>query len=326
MAKIILECCQNHNGDQAVLKDMIHAAAATGADYCKMQSINSSDLAKRERFEKGKEENGVTTVIKRPYQNEYDHLKALDLSREDEIWFMDECKKAGITPLTTIFTHGSIKKTAELGWEAVKVAGYDCANHPFLRHLSRYFDKMIISTGACHDGEIVKAAELLKYVNTTFLHCVSIYPTPFEEMHLARMQWIKEVTGSCGFSDHSLVSRDGILGSQASIAMGVEMVERHFTVLKPEESRDGHVSINQAEATALVASARKDPADLAKELDEIWRPDWRDLVTGTPHRELSHSEKLNRDYYSGRFTTHLGDGQVDNWEEWTEEHEAALHG
>ena len=77
-----------------------------------------------------------------------------------------------------------------------------------------------ISTGACYDEEIVGAAEKLKHVDTTFLHCVSIYPTPFDEMHLARMQWIKEVTGSCGFSDHSLVSRDGILGSQAAIAMG----------------------------------------------------------------------------------------------------------
>ena len=30
---IIAECCQNHNGDFNILKEMIHSAAENGADY-----------------------------------------------------------------------------------------------------------------------------------------------------------------------------------------------------------------------------------------------------------------------------------------------------
>ena len=53
MTKIIAELCQNHNGDIKVLEDMVHAAAESGADFAKIQSIHSSDLAYRERFEHG---------------------------------------------------------------------------------------------------------------------------------------------------------------------------------------------------------------------------------------------------------------------------------
>ena len=53
MTKIIAELCQNHNGDLKILKEMVHAAAEAGADYCKIQSIDSSELTHRERFDKG---------------------------------------------------------------------------------------------------------------------------------------------------------------------------------------------------------------------------------------------------------------------------------
>ncbi len=58
MTKIIAELCQNHNGDIKVLEDMVHAAAESGADFAKIQSIHSSDLAYRERFEHGLIEGG----------------------------------------------------------------------------------------------------------------------------------------------------------------------------------------------------------------------------------------------------------------------------
>ena len=43
---IIAECCQNHNGDRDILKKMIHEAAANGADYVKIQSIQLLILKK----------------------------------------------------------------------------------------------------------------------------------------------------------------------------------------------------------------------------------------------------------------------------------------
>ena len=41
---MIAELCQNHNGDRRLLKEMIWAAAESGADYAKMQTIFAEDL------------------------------------------------------------------------------------------------------------------------------------------------------------------------------------------------------------------------------------------------------------------------------------------
>ena len=66
MVKIIAELCQNHNGDKKLMGEMVAAAAEAGVEYVKIQSMQSKDLTKRSRFEKGLIEGGITKVIKRP--------------------------------------------------------------------------------------------------------------------------------------------------------------------------------------------------------------------------------------------------------------------
>ena len=59
-----------------------------------------------------------------------------------------------------------------------------------------------------------------------------------------KISWLKNFSKQVGFSDHSLVSRDSIFPSLAAIAFGAELIERHFTVLDANETKDGPVSIN----------------------------------------------------------------------------------
>jgi len=313
MRTIIAECCQNHNGDLAILKDMVWAAAEAGATYVKIQSMLADDLPKRARFEQGTWDGDLQTAIKRPYQAEYDRLKPMDLDDDAHHWFAEECARAGIKPLTTVFSRSRIPFIASLGWDAVKVASYDCGSLPMLRELKTHFDHLYISTGATYDHEIEAAAELLEDHSFSFLHCVTIYPTPLEEMHLARLEYLRAFTPSVGFSDHSLVARDGIKASTAAMAAGADVVERHYTVLAPDESRDGPVSINPAQLKELVEFSKMSTEELQgyirREIPEY------DSMIGQQRRELSHTEELNRDYYRGRFASRVGDGWVYNWED-----------
>ena len=136
---IIAECCQNHNGNRDILKKMIHEAASNGADYVKIQSIQSNDLTNRSRFNLWENyDDGSVKTIKRLYKDEYERLKKLDLSIEDEIWFIEECISAGVSPLTTLFTLDSVKKAKDLGYEAVKIASYDCASFPLLKKIKKH--------------------------------------------------------------------------------------------------------------------------------------------------------------------------------------------
>ena len=79
--KLILEICQNHNGSESLLKEMVHAASETGAQFVKIQDIHSDELTYRPRFEKGKIKKNKVIIIKRPFKDEFKRLKNLDIKK-----------------------------------------------------------------------------------------------------------------------------------------------------------------------------------------------------------------------------------------------------
>jgi N,N'-diacetyllegionaminate synthase len=314
MAEVIAEFCQNYNGDRAILKKMIWAAAEAGANYAKIQTIYAEDVAFRERFEKGLVENGETKVIKRPYNREVERLKKLELPSKYYPWFIEECEKAGIKPLTTVFSRNRIEEVAQFGWKSVKVASYDCASAPFLKELSSAFDHLVVSTGATYPDEIKEASEILKETSFTFLQCVTVYPTPLNMLQLIKMKNLRKYTDSVGFSDHTLVARDGLKASAVALLLGADIVERHFTILDADKTKDGPVSINQQQLKTLCKLASASQEEIAKFVDEKVG-DYAEML-GSADGKLSDIEILNRDYFRGRFASHSMDNQpVFNWEE-----------
>lgn len=313
-----MEVCQNHNGDRDLLSDLIAGAADNGADFVKIQSMWSADLTKRDRFENGAvDSNGKTIAIKRPHDTEFERLAKLDLSLEDHIFFIEECKKHGVIPMTTVFARHRVPQIGKLPWprRVVKVASYDCASLPMLGELAEYFDEFIVSTGATHDGEIEKTAEYLRGIGKqfSFLHCVTSYPNSLSMAHLSRMEWLRKFTPDSGWSDHSLVERDGIKLAKIAIMLGARYVERHLTILPAGASKDGPISIMPAMLKEL-SDFRNMPPALQKEIVTAEIPEWREAL-GVPSREMTETELLNRDYYRGRFASPDGNGGwIDNWE------------
>jgi sialic acid synthase SpsE len=318
MTKIIAELCQNHNGDKNILAKMIKSAAKAGADYVKGQIIFSEDLAFRPRFEEGIiEDNGIRKAIKRPFAPELERLSKLDLKDDDFKWFMEECAKNGAVPIVTIFSRKRIPFAASLPWpeKIVKVASSDIISIPFLKELCDVFDHLIVSTGGATDEEIEQAAKTIKEKRKklTLLHCVSIYPNTFDVSNLSRMDFLRNFSDSAGWSDHTLVAQDGIKASKVAIALGADMVERHFTVLEPHQTKDGPVSINQ-ELLKELSDFAKLPKKEQKRIMEQEIPDWR-VLFGSPKRHFTLTEALNMDYFRGRFASKVDDQWVYNWED-----------
>ncbi len=311
---LIAECCQNHSGDRETIKRMIHEAVDNGADYVKIQGLYSHEIAYRERFEEGrKAKDGTVEVIKRPYQAEVDRLAGLDLTPDDEAWFVDECLRAGIASMITAFTRTGAQRICDMGFEAVKVASYDCRSYPLLHELKRWWSTLFISTGATYDAEIERAAKELEGVNYSLLHCVTIYPTPMEEMHLRRMSYLRRFTPHVGFSDHSKPEETGLCASKIAIALGASCLERHFRIEGPSATRDGPVSVTPA----MLAELREFSDRPRRERMEIIAkeyPDW-ELALGKARRPLSHAERLNRDYYCGRVASKVDGQTIFNWED-----------
>lgn len=319
MPKIIVELCQNHNGSGDLLRQMIGVAAQNGADIVKMQSIWSSDLTERPQFEEGEVHGrtGIRTAIKRPYAAEAERLSRLDLTLEDHHVFADACREFGVTPMTTIFARHRIREVASVPAlrGVVKVASYDCASYPMLRELAEHFEHLIISTGATYDEEIKQTAELMKSLGKrfAFLHCVTNYPNALHDCNLARMEWLRRFTPEVGWSDHTKVQDSGIVAAKAALALGAEYVERHFTILAEDKTKDGPVSVTPEMLKELSDFRNLSCGEQLRELDKR-NPGWR-IVVGAPERQLGHTELLNRDYYRGRFASPKKDGEwLYNWE------------
>ena len=122
---VIAELCQNHNGEQSLLDELVSAASDAGADYVKMQFVLSKSLSRRGRFDSGLVEGEKTKVIKRPFKDEYERLSKLDLENEAYSIFLDLCKKYKVKPMITLFTIDSIEKILAMGYRNIKLSSVD---------------------------------------------------------------------------------------------------------------------------------------------------------------------------------------------------------
>ena len=312
MTKIIAELCQNHNGDVNILKDMIWSAAGSGASHVKIQTIFSEDLTFRERFEEGVTSNGIIKSIKRPYSPEFERLSKLDLGFDTHALFIDECSSAGVIPLTTVFNRSRLESIIELGFKEIKIASYDCASFPLINDLKNKFNHIYVSTGATHDSEIETTADILRDQNFSFLHCVTIYPTPVDKLNLNRIDYLRQFTNSVGFSDHTRPKQHGINPDIVALWKDADVIERHFTILDSSQTKDGPVSVNPEQLKNIVDYSKYSHDELSKLVKNI--PDY-DKMLGSKTHSLSEEELLNRDYYRGRFASKINGKTIYNWEE-----------
>ena len=300
---------------------MLEKAAQNGATHIKVQSIFTKNLVYRPKFEQGVCINSKTYSIQRPFQIEYERLKGLELSWKEHDKFIEVCEQLNVIPLTTCFAHESLSKIIECGFNEVKIASYDCGSHALIKRLKGNFKHIYVSTGASFDDEIIKTSKILQDTNYTLLHCVTKYPLEPSDANINRIEWLKKYCINVGYSDHSNIQRDGLINVLTAIHMGASVIESHFTIKNPEETRDGRVSIDETHLREIAKFSSLNSRDQVLYLDEFFEG-WENSL-GNQTRTLSNDELLNRDYYRGRFGSRRSDyGQftsdayIMNWEQW----------
>lgn len=318
MTKIIAELCQNHNADKGLIVDMVAAAAEAGADIVKLQTIHSSQLSKRPRFDSGLIEGQITKTIKRPFASELSRLSKLDIDDSCVDAFLGACESNHVVPMTSIFTRDVVRKTFSQGFKNIKLASFDCISYPLVNDIiSCSPNLLIVSTGCTYESEIKRMAYILastsETIETSMLHCISIYPTPLSEANLSRIDFLKDLSPSVGLSDHSSYQASGLDLLKCAVTIGIDYVERHFTILPKDQTKDGVVSLSPlelAEARVICDWSAQQKSDFLS-----CHNDLKELTYGCATRELSHSELLNRDYYQGRFASVSVNGDiVFNWD------------
>ncbi|MBU2251682.1 MAG: N-acetylneuraminate synthase, partial [Candidatus Omnitrophica bacterium] len=236
----IAEVGVNHNGDIEIAKQLVDLAYEAGVDAVKFQTFSAEKVVSQQSLQ-------------------LDMLKKLELSRQDHIELNDYCREKGVIFLSTPFDLESIDFLKSLGLEIFKIPSGEITNLPYLRKVGSLNKKIIISTGMAELEEISKALDILVASGTakekiTVLHCNTEYPTPFKDVNLLAMLTIKNTLRvKVGYSDHTL----GIEVPIAAVALGAEVVEKHFTLDRTMEGPDHQASLEPSELKAMVESIRK---------------------------------------------------------------------
>ncbi|MAM86467.1 MAG: N-acetylneuraminate synthase [unclassified Hahellaceae] len=251
---VIAEAGVNHNGDIELAKKLVAVAAEAGADLVKFQTfVTSSSIARS--APKADYQKGATD----PDESQYEMVRKLELSKEDHLELIDECRKRKIGFFSTAFDATSIDLLDKLNIsDYVKVPSGELTNLPYLRHLTCRGRHVLLSSGMANLGEIEAAINVVEKAGTqrdkiTVLHCTTEYPTPMEDVNLRAMVNIGKAFGvAVGYSDHT----PGIEVPIAAVAMGATVIEKHFTLDRTLPGPDHRASLEPDELKAMVQGIR----------------------------------------------------------------------
>ena len=250
---IIAEAGVNHNGDLAMARQLIDEAAKAGADLVKFQTFSANRLVTRTA---SKAEYQTQTTDNKESQHEM--LRRLELSAEMHKELIAHCAARNIGFFSTAFDIESIDLLVSLGQDHFKIPSGELTNLPYLRHIGRLGQAVILSTGMATLGEIEAAIDALEQAGTprdniTVLHCTTEYPTPMTEVNLRAMQSIQHAFHlDVGYSDHT----PGIEVAIAAVAMGASVIEKHFTLDCNLPGPDHKASLEPEGLMAMVAAIR----------------------------------------------------------------------
>lgn len=251
---IIAEAGVNHNGSYERAVDMIHAAAGAGVDYVKFQTFKAANLvsayARRAEYQSrncGGDDDSQLSM-----------LSSLELSYTDFVKLAHECGKAGVGFMSTPFDIESVDFLSTLGMDYWKIPSGEITNLPYLRKIASKGGRVILSTGMSTMDEVDAAVCALESGGISrrdiyLLHCTTQYPTPYADVNLRAMEALRGVgCRGVGYSDHTA----GITVPVAAVALGAEIIEKHFTLDRNLPGPDHKASLDVAELCEMVEAVR----------------------------------------------------------------------
>ena len=245
---IIAEIGVNHNGDVDLAKEMIKSASNCGVDAVKFQTFVSEDLV-TDDAKKANYQNENTSE-----KNQFEMLKKLELTFDDFKELKDYALDNEVMFLSSPFDKKSVDLLESLDVPAYKLGSGELNNFELIDYVQKTGKPLIISTGMATLDEIKETYEFIDdKKNLIVLHCITGYPTSFEEANLNFIKTLQlELDSPIGFSDHS----PGIELPIAAVALGACVVEKHFTLDKNLEGPDHKASLNPKEFKAMVDAIR----------------------------------------------------------------------
>lgn len=293
---IIAEAGVNHNGSFEMACRLADEAKRAGADYVKFQTgIPENVISVRaEQAEYQKHNTGTS-------ESQLDMVRKIMLRPDDFKPLKEYCDSIGIRFLSTPFDLDSIDILKPLEMDLWKIPSGEITNLPYLRKIASMGQPVVMSTGMSRLGEVDDAVGVLldgglTLDMITLLHCNTEYPTPYTDVNLRAMLTLRDAIGCrVGYSDHTL----GIEVPVAAVAIGAEVIEKHFTLDKTLPGPDHVASLEPAELKAMVSAIRHTEAALGSGRKDVSPSERKNIAIARKSiiaaRPISKGERFSHD-------------------------------
>jgi sialic acid synthase SpsE len=292
---VIAEAGANHNRDMGMARELIDVAVDAGADAVKFQVYSGKTLysSKTPKFEYLEELTDKSTQ---------EVLEEASLPRD---WLPELAAYAngkGIQFFATPFDAAAIGELDAVGVPAFKIASFELVDLELIRAVAERGKPVILSCGMATYGEIEDALDAAAKGgarDVALLRCASLYPSPPEIMNIRAMATMRTAFGvPVGLSDHTT----GIAVACGAAALGMEVLEKHFTLDRSLPGPDHPFALEPDELRALVAGVREVEAGLGNgrlegpseaEAKEMYTLARRSIVAAT---DIAAGTAISRDH------------------------------
>jgi len=222
-----------------IAKKMIYTANVCGADVVKFQFYDPYLLLDPKCFKKSDWENVE---------------KAATLSQEQVIELYQYCEEVGIEFMASVFDLERLDWLINLPVKRFKIASRSIYDYKLVKTIqaqgSPYFVSMGMVDKTKEDIYDTWKRLWMPFTDemiTTYMYCVSKYPTPLGECGLYRSMFENTYDSWGGYSDHTI----GTTAAKMAIAYGAKVVEKHFTFNKEADGPDHKCSASPTELAEI---------------------------------------------------------------------------
>lgn len=282
---IVAEVSSNHLGSLDTARRIVEAVAECGADAVKFQTYTAATMTldvDRPEFAVSADHplwgQRALYSLYQEAQTPWDwHAELFELARS-----------LGLVPFSTPFDASAVDFLESLATPMYKIASLEIVDTPLIRYAAQTGKPLIMSTGAASLSEIddaVRAAEAGGCSDYTLLLCTSSYPTSPSDVHLRRMETLRNrYQTQVGLSDHTL----GLGSSIAAVALGASLIERHVTLCRSKGGPDAAFSLEPRELRMLVRETKAASESLGS-------AKWKEISSEDESRRLRRSLYVVKD-------------------------------
>lgn len=249
---IIAELSANHNGSKQVALDSIRAAKQAGADAIKIQTYTADTITlncDKPDFIVGPglwEGETLYGLYQKAYTPWEWHEEIFHVAKEE-----------GLVCFSTPFDKTAVDLLESLGNPIYKIASFEITDIPLIQYIASKRKPVILSTGIALEEDIRLALDTLRAGGSndiTLLKCTSAYPAPIADANLMTIPDMKQRFGvKVGLSDHT----EGYAVPMAAVALGAEVVEKHFIIDRSIGGPDSAFSMEADEFRQMVENIRQ---------------------------------------------------------------------